>query len=84
MPGSKPAEGIVRDGQVRWFTVPVSRKDTLEKLVLESSEGSPAPTTVAITADLGERAGNHCVGQPFGAEMVGGNKSIGRGRRQLA
>jgi type 1 glutamine amidotransferase len=53
-PGSKPAEGLTRGKQVRWFTVPVPRKVAVAKLILESPGQGPAPTTVAITADLSE------------------------------
>ncbi len=53
-PGSKLAEGLTRGKQVRWFTLPVPRKVAVAKLILESPGQGPAPTTVAITADLSE------------------------------
>jgi len=53
-PGSKYAEGVVLDHQVRWFTIPVPRKAPLAKLILESAGSGPAPATLAITADLSD------------------------------
>ena len=52
-PGSQFAEGIVKDHQVRTFAIPVAHAAVLEKVVLESPGNRVAPTTVAITAELG-------------------------------
>jgi hypothetical protein len=52
-PGSQFAEGIVKDHQVRTFAIPVENAAVLEKVVLESPSNRVAPTTVAITAELG-------------------------------
>jgi putative membrane-bound dehydrogenase-like protein len=54
VPGSKFAEGIVHDKQIRTFTLPIKNTTAiLEKLTL-TSPGGPAPTTAAITAELPE------------------------------
>jgi putative heme-binding domain-containing protein len=52
VPGSAYAAGVVRDKQVRTFAVPVRQAAVIEKVVLESAGARPAPTTVAITAEL--------------------------------
>lgn len=52
VPGSKFAPGVVKDHQVRWFTVPVKHEGVVTKLVLESPGSGPATTTAAITAEL--------------------------------
>ncbi|MEK0447901.1 MAG: hypothetical protein RL088_169 [Verrucomicrobiota bacterium] len=52
-PGSQFADGIVSEHQVRTFAIPVAHAATLEKVVLESPGSKIAPTTVAITAELG-------------------------------
>lgn len=56
VPGSQFAEGIVSEHQVRTFAIPLQRGEVIEKLVLESPAGRVAPTTVAITAELGPPA----------------------------
>ena len=56
IPGSQPADGVVNEKQLRWFTVPVQHPGIVQKLILESFDNGPAPTTAAITADLGEAA----------------------------
>ncbi len=55
VPGSKLAEGVVSERQIRWFTIPVRHGGILEGIVLESFNAGPAPTTVAITAELAEK-----------------------------
>jgi putative membrane-bound dehydrogenase-like protein len=55
VPGSQPAEGLIRRGQVRWFTKDLGREGHIEKITLESFDNSVAPTIVAITAELGEK-----------------------------
>ncbi len=53
VPGSRLAEGVVKDKQIRWFTVPVPNSGAvIKKLILESFDNGPAPTLAAITADL--------------------------------
>ncbi len=52
VPGSRLAEGVVKERQIRWFTIPVKRAGMVKSLVLESFEHGPAPTTAAITAEL--------------------------------
>ena len=54
VPGSRLAADVVRGGQVRWFTIPVKRRAVLDTIVLASTGGIAAPTTVAITADLSD------------------------------
>jgi putative membrane-bound dehydrogenase-like protein len=56
VPGSKEAIGLVRYGQVRWFTKPVGRSDLIERISIESFDNAIAPTFVAITAELSEEA----------------------------
>lgn len=51
--GSQFAEGIVSSHQVRTFAILVAHAAVLEKVVLESPGNLVAPTTVAITAELG-------------------------------
>ena len=55
VPGSRYAEGIVKDKQIRWFTIPVTHPGIVQKLVLESFDGGPAATTAAITADMSDK-----------------------------
>jgi putative heme-binding domain-containing protein len=55
IPGSKLAKGVVSERQIRWFTIPVRHGGLLEKVVLESFNSGPAPTTAAITAELAEK-----------------------------
>ena len=55
VPGSREAEGIVRSGQVRWFTKELGREGHIQKLTFESYDNSVAPTFVAVTAELGEK-----------------------------
>jgi hypothetical protein len=52
VPGSQFATGVVKDHQIRWFTVPVKREGVVSKLVLEGSGSGPATTTAAVTAEL--------------------------------
>ncbi len=52
VPGSKMTHGVVTERQLRWFSIPVSHPGVVEKLALESADNGPAPTTVAITAEL--------------------------------
>jgi putative membrane-bound dehydrogenase-like protein len=68
VPGSRYAEGIVKDKQIRWFTIPVTHPGIVQKLVLESFDGGPAATTAAITADMSDKpiAG----AQPVAAPVV--------------
>ncbi len=53
VPGSQFADGIVSEHQVRTFAIPVQQAGVIEKLALESPGRQIAPTTVAITAELG-------------------------------
>jgi hypothetical protein len=52
VPGSQFASGVVKDHQIRWYTVPVKREGVVSKLVLESNGSGPATTTAAVTAEL--------------------------------
>ena len=53
VPGSKYAEGVVKDHQMRWFTKPLSTALEIDRIVLESFGTNAAPTIVAITAENG-------------------------------
>jgi type 1 glutamine amidotransferase len=50
--GSKFAEGITKNAQVRWNSRTLEATRPIEKIVLESTGGLVAPTTFAITAEL--------------------------------
>jgi len=52
VPGSRLTRGLVRENQLRWFTVNLKNPGPVEKLVLESYDNTVAPTLVAITAEL--------------------------------
>lgn len=56
VPGSKEAPGLVRSGQVRWFTKELGREGEIEKLTFESFDNQVAPTFVAVTAETGAPA----------------------------
>jgi uncharacterized protein len=55
VPGSREAQGLMRGGQVRWFTKELGREGQIEKLTIESFDNAVAPAFVAITAELGEK-----------------------------
>jgi len=53
VPNSKLARGIAADGkQVRFSSRKLTGSGVIEKLTFESADGSVAPTTLAVTADL--------------------------------
>jgi hypothetical protein len=52
VPGSKRAEGVMSQGQIRVITVPMMGNTFLERLVLSSPGSGTAAATVAITAEL--------------------------------
>jgi putative membrane-bound dehydrogenase-like protein len=54
VPGSKLTKGIVKANQLRWFTKELTRTGPIDRLTLESANTGVAPTTVAITAELGD------------------------------
>lgn len=53
-PGSKQVPDLVRRGQVRTFSRPLSQSAAIEKITLESFNNSVAPVFAAITAELGD------------------------------
>lgn len=53
VPGSKLVEGVLKDHQVRTLVIPVENVAVIEKVVLSSPDNEVAPTTVAITAEIG-------------------------------
>lgn len=55
VPGSREAEGLVRSGQVRWFTKELGREGHVQKLTFESFDNIVAPTFVAVTAEVGQK-----------------------------
>jgi uncharacterized protein len=55
VPGSREAQGLVRGGQVRWFSKELGREGHIEKLTIESFDNEVAPVFVAITAELGQK-----------------------------
>ncbi len=54
VPGSKFAEGVTKNGQVRWCSKQLKTTAPIEKIVLESADTGVAPTTFAITAQLAD------------------------------
>lgn len=56
VPGSKDAPGLVRDGQLRWFTLNLKRAGEIDRIALESFANRVAPVTIAITAELAAEA----------------------------
>ncbi len=53
VPGSKLAEGVVKNHQVRTLVIPVEGTEIIDKLILTSAGKEAAPTTVAITVEVG-------------------------------
>jgi putative heme-binding domain-containing protein len=53
VPGSREAPGLIRNGQVRWFTKDLGRDGEIEKLTFESYNNGVAPTFIAVTAEVG-------------------------------
>jgi putative membrane-bound dehydrogenase-like protein len=54
VPGSKYADGVVKNHQMRWFTKELSAPMEIDKITLESLDSGTAPTIVAITAELAD------------------------------
>jgi len=52
VPGSQEALGLVKYGQVRWFSKPLKRQAVIDRITLESYDNAVAPTFAAITAEL--------------------------------
>ena len=53
VPGSKTARGLMKRHHVRTLVIPVEGSEIIEKLVLTSPASQIAPTTVAITVEVG-------------------------------
>jgi hypothetical protein len=51
VPGSKRAQNVVEKHHVRYFSLPVTDRSPVVKVVLESYLNGVAPTTLAITTD---------------------------------
>jgi len=58
---------LMQGRQLRYFNRPLSKKGTVEKLVLASYANDVAPTFVSVTAELGEPAGNAAASAPVAA-----------------
>lgn len=54
VPGSQPVPGVVKSGQVRWFTKPLQRVAEIRSITLESFDNHVAPTLVAMTAEVAQ------------------------------
>jgi putative membrane-bound dehydrogenase-like protein len=54
VPGSKYAEGVVKNHQMRWFSKALSGPVEIDHITLESFDTGAAPTIVAITAELAD------------------------------
>ncbi|HZE98888.1 MAG TPA: hypothetical protein VE981_17905 [Planctomycetota bacterium] len=52
LPGSKRADGVMRQGQIRVITVPVMNDAILERIVLSSPGYGTAAATAAIRVEL--------------------------------
>ncbi|MDW8311059.1 MAG: hypothetical protein RMK20_16930, partial [Verrucomicrobiales bacterium] len=52
VPGSQPVPGIVKSGQVRWFTKSLQHVAEIRSITLESFDNHVAPTLVAMTAEI--------------------------------
>jgi putative membrane-bound dehydrogenase-like protein len=68
VPGSKEAPGLLRHGQVRWFSKALPREGLIEKLTIESPDNDVAPTLVAITAESGSAPAQASAGAAPAAE----------------
>lgn len=73
VPGSKLTKGLVKENQLRWFTLQLSRSAPIDRLTLESLNTGVAPTTVAITAELADpNAPPRAAGSPATSVPSGG------------
>ena len=54
VPGSKFADGLVKQHQMRWFTKPLAQTHEIDRITIESFDTNAAPTIVAITAELAD------------------------------
>jgi putative heme-binding domain-containing protein len=56
VPGSKYVPNLLQGGrgQLRWFTLVPSRREKIDRIVLESYDNYLAPTFLAMTAEVGE------------------------------
>ncbi len=55
VPGSKFAEGVVKNHQMRWFSKPLALGAVeIDRITIESLDGTAVPTLVAITAELAD------------------------------
>src|SRR6185503_6893496 len=64
VPGSKLTKGLVKENQLRWFTLQLSQSAPIDRLTLESLNTGVAPTTVAITAELADPNAPRTAGSP--------------------
>ena len=51
VPGSREVPDVVRNGQLRWFSKPLQKNGTIDKITLESFDNAIAPVFVSITAE---------------------------------
>lgn len=73
VPGSKEAAGLLRAGQIRWFTKTLSRAGRVEKLTIESYDNAVTPVFAAITAQgTGAQAAAAPASNPIRVLVVGG------------
>ena len=54
VPGSKFADGVVKNHQLRWFTKQLNEPMDIEHITLQSPDNHSAPTIVAITAEMAD------------------------------
>ena len=55
VPGSKEVEGLVRRGQIRYFSKPLRNSGTISSITLESFDNKVAPVIAAITAEQSDK-----------------------------
>jgi putative heme-binding domain-containing protein len=56
VPGSRRTTGLIKRGQVRWFTKNLKHPGVILSLTIESFDNDVSPTFVAITADSSDAA----------------------------
>ena len=54
VPGSKFAEGVTKNAQVRWCSKQLKNTAPIDKIILESADNNVAPSTFGITAELAD------------------------------
>ncbi len=69
VPGSKLAAGLVRRGQVRWFTKTLKHQAVIAALIFESYDNFMAPAFVSVTADMEAGSPDQATASPSAAPV---------------